>query len=921
MMNERILARCFLPHAVWLCAVIAMLQCRNLSAQDGQLHYEPYTFTALGDDPREMWVDANGAHARFSNIQGLAVDSAGNVFVSDAGNQAIRKVTPAGDVTTIACSSPSSPDLDLLFALAVDQKGTVYVVDAASAVKKVAPDGSVTTLGGFTGVWGVAVDAAGNAYVGDSIGNAVRKIGSDGTVTIVAGSVDESGSADGPAATARFHHPYNVALDKNGNIYVADYDNFTIRKITPDGMVSTLAGLAGSPGNVDGNGAAARFFSPIALTVDAKGSVYVADYFENDVRKITPAGDVTTIATGLTNPSGIGVDANNNIYVAPARGRNLAKITPGGDLTIIAGQSASAPGFHSPRSVAVDPSHNIYVADDDSLNSDQRIYKMSPNGTTMPLTNGVTGNLAVSTSGDVYVANRDAIWKIASDGTTTIAASGSQNGVRQFYPSGIAVDASGKVYFSTISAVIGSDRGRPLYDSTGADTVRMITDGGAVVTLAGTSGIAGHSDGVGPAAQFNEPRTLAVDNANNIYVADAGNRSIRKVTPEGNVTTIAGRADDPPDTPSVDGPGDVARFEYPGSVAVDNSGNIYVVDDTSNSTSRGTTDSALIRKINTSGVVTTLAGDGSYASGAGMTVALSGTGIACDGDGKVYLADTYWGVIRVGQPTSSAQLVNLSTRLQVASSQAASIAGFIIKGSGPNDLLLRGIGPSLGLAGALPDPTLELHRASGLFISNDDWKNQPSNAVPQILAPPNDAESAISARLIPGAYTVILAGKDGNNGVGLVELYELTQGRDTELANLSTRGLVGGNDDVMIGGFITGVAKASKPLRIMLRALGPSLSDAGVAGALTDPILELHDGNGGLLETNDNWKTRSDGSSQQAEIEATGIPPKDELESALIRTLVPGNYTAVMRGNRNATGIGLVEIYNLDVNSSSASPR
>jgi hypothetical protein len=176
------------------------------------------------------------------------------------------------------------------------------------------------------------------------------------------------------------------------------------------------------------------------------------------------------------------------------------------------------------------------------------------------------------------------------------------------------------------------------------------------------------------------------------------------------------------------------------------------------------------------------------------------------------------------------------------------------------------------------------------------------------IAPTNDLEPALWGIINPGAYTVILSDKNGGTGVGLVEVYDLDRTVDSNLANISTRGFVDSGDNVMIGGLIVGGGSQLGSARVVVRALGPSVP---VPGALSDPTLELHDGSGTLVDSNDNWKTRSDGSSQQEEIEATTIPPSNDLESALVRTLPPGNYTAVVRGQNNTTGVGLVEAYHL----------
>jgi hypothetical protein len=264
--------------------------------------------------------------------------------------------------------------------------------------------------------------------------------------------------------------------------------------------------------------------------------------------------------------------------------------------------------------------------------------------------------------------------------------------------------------------------------------------------------------------------------------------------------------------------------------------------------------------------------------------------------------------------TPTGQLLNISTRMEVLNGDQVLIGGFIVTGTDPKRIIVRGIGPSLPVGGTLADPTLELHQGSTTLATNDNWKindqtgqSQEADVRATTIQPSNNLESAILTTLSPGSYTAILAGKNGGTGVGLVEVYDLAQGANSRLGNISSRGFVDTGDNVMIGGFIVGGGSGDSA-RVLVRALGPSVP---VAGALGDPTLELHDGNGTTIATNDNWKTRSDGVSQQAEIEATTIPPTNDLESALVQTLPPGNYTAIVRGKNNSTGVGLVEVYNL----------
>jgi hypothetical protein len=253
-----------------------------------------------------------------------------------------------------------------------------------------------------------------------------------------------------------------------------------------------------------------------------------------------------------------------------------------------------------------------------------------------------------------------------------------------------------------------------------------------------------------------------------------------------------------------------------------------------------------------------------------------------------------------------ARLLNISTRMKVLTGEKVLIGGFIINGAGPKRVIVRGIGPSLGALGvpdALADPTLELHGAIG--INNNNWRDsQEAEIIATGLPPNNDLESAIVASLDPGNYTAILAGINETTGVGLVEVYDLDQSAGSKLANISTRGFVDIDDNVMIGGLISGPAIGAT--EVLLRAIGPSLISVGIQDALQDPALELHDGSGAIVAMNDNWMD-----TQQAEIEATGLAPTDNNESAILQTLAPGNYTAIVRGNNNTTGVGLVEAYNL----------
>ena len=267
---------------------------------------------------------------------------------------------------------------------------------------------------------------------------------------------------------------------------------------------------------------------------------------------------------------------------------------------------------------------------------------------------------------------------------------------------------------------------------------------------------------------------------------------------------------------------------------------------------------------------------------------------------------------------AASQLLNISSRALVLTDDNVPIAGFIITGTDPKRVLIRGIGPTLnGVGAALSDPTLELHQGSTTLVTNDNWKirsdggSQQAEIEATTIPPTNDLESAIVMTLNPGAYTAILAGKNGATGVGLVEVYDLAQDAHSRLANISTRAFVGTDNNVLIGGFIIG-GGGGGGANVVVRAIGPSLGTVGVQGALQNPTLELHDANGATTATNDNWKISDQGQqSQETAVLATTLPPENDLESAIVATLPPGNHTAIVRGKNNTIGVALVEVFNL----------
>ena len=277
-----------------------------------------------------------------------------------------------------------------------------------------------------------------------------------------------------------------------------------------------------------------------------------------------------------------------------------------------------------------------------------------------------------------------------------------------------------------------------------------------------------------------------------------------------------------------------------------------------------------------------------------------------------YLTQSSGQVFRV--TATAAQPLNVSVRSRVGTGNDVLISGFINTGTAAKKVIVRALGPSLqqsGVTDALADPVLELHAADGsLLATNNNWKDnspqQQQDITNNQLAPPNDLESAIVSTLSPGNYTAIVKGQSNGTGVGLLEVYDVDRTSASRLGNVSGRALVQSGTNVLISGFIVGNNLGAA--RVIVRGLGPSLIQAGVTNPLPDPTLELHDNNGAIVIADDNWQ---DNASQAAQISASGLAPSNPAESAVATSLLPGMYTAIVAGKSGATGIGVVEVYNL----------
>lgn len=598
-------------------------------------------------------LDGQGAAARFSLLWYAVRDAAGSLYVTDSTNHTIRKVTSTGLVSTFVGTAGKSGSADGTGGaarfnqprgLAIDGSGNLYVGDYGNGtLRKVTPAGVVTTLAGTAGQFGhvngigaavrfggnlqgLAVDGSGSVYVGDAGNQVIRKVLADGTTTTIAGTVGASGHQDGPAASAKFGEQVRaLVLDGTGNLFIVDVSNSVLRKLVlATGEVSTLAGSPGVSGTTDGVGGAARFSWTCGMALGPDGMLYAADWSSHRIRKVNPAtGEVSTLAGGssgyqdgaaadarFTGPCALAVGADGAVYVSDWANGTIRKIA-GGQVTTLAGTyfaTGSTDGtlaearFNEVDALLVDGTGGILVADAYNY----KVRRIS-GATVSTLAGGTYGtadgtgasaqfrnlyiaNMSLDSAGNLVLgdATGQTVRKVSSAGVvTTLAglggASGSVDGTgaaaRFKSPHGTAIDNAGNVYVA----------------DTDNSAIRKVTPAGVVTTFAGQLGASGHLDGTGAAARFTGPVGIVRDAIGNLYVSDWSAHTIRKITPAGVVTTLAGM---PGVAGDADGTGAAARFNSPWSLALDGAGNLFVADFAND----------LVRKVTPAGEVTTVVG-------------------------------------------------------------------------------------------------------------------------------------------------------------------------------------------------------------------------------------------------------------------------------------------------------------------------
>ncbi len=710
--------------------LVALAACLAPLAHAQSEYATPYFFTTVAGTARTAGsANGTGSTARFSRPAALTVDAAGVVYVADSDNNTIRRITPAGVVTTLAGlagargtanGNGSAARFDYPTGIAVDRSGNLYVVENFNhSVRKITPDGTVTTFAGTPGVsgtvnatgtaarfnlpWGIAIDPAGNLYVSENGSHLIRKITPDAVVTTFAGVAGSPGSANGPASSAQFNEPDGLALDAAGNLYVADGVNQQIRKITPEGIVSRHAGSAtGVQGSADGPASTAQFFFPRGLVCDPAGNLYVADVRNNLIRRITPALAVSTLA-GLAITAG----------TADGLG-NVAR-------------------FDSPQAIGIDAAGNLYVAD--TLNHTIRMSVSAPNITTPPASQNVAlGGTAtfnvVSTSNvpTTYQWRKDGVALAAATNATLIVSNVQASSLGGYTV--VATNLAGSTTSAPATlalAIANPGRLANLSIRSAAGTGAQTLIVGFVVGGTGTSGAKPLLiRGAGPAlAAFGVPGVL-VDPSLSVFAG---------------ATIVA------------------SNDNWNGDAQVAAIGTQFGAFAFTPATSR---DAALYSPALTA---------------AAYTVQLTGVG----GTTGVALAEIYDATPTDTFTTGTARLINVSARTQVGTGADILIAGFNIGGASAKTLLIRAVGPTLsvfGVTGVLADPKLDLYSGATVLQSNDNWSGASAigTAASSVGAFPLDATSRDAVLLVtlqPGSYTAQVSGVGSTTGVALVEIYEV----------------------------------------------------------------------------------------------------------------------------------------------------
>jgi sugar lactone lactonase YvrE len=753
-------------------------------------------------------------------VHAAVTDSAGNVFVVSANfNNLVFKITPSGTLTKVAGTGGTgfsgdggpaiSARLNQPHGIALDGAGNLYIADTDNErVRKIDSSGIITTVAGtgqaaFSGDGGpavnaqmyspvgVAVDAAGNLYIADSNNQRIRKVDPSGIITTVAGNGTQGFSGDGgPATSARLDDPAGIAMDGAGNLYIADSLNFRVRKVNTAGIINTVAGNGTMTSSGDGGPATSAGFGsgPWGIAFDGAGNFYISEGFR--VRKVTPAGIISTVAgngkegfSGDGGPAtgaqldaldGIAVDGAGNLYIADTLNQRLRKVNSAGIISTFAGNGyvyfsgdggpATSASLDGPTAVALDSNGNLYIAD----YSNRRIRKVNSAGTVSTVAGGPScfycGDGGPATSADIGSPAA-----IALDGVGNLYIADSADHVRKVNTAGIisTVAGNGNQGFSgdggaaTSASMINPDglavdgTGNLYIADSGNYRIRKVTPAGIISTVAGNGkpGFSGDG-GAATSASMNGPAGITVDSTGNLYFTDTRNNRIRKVNSAGIISTVAGNGNQ-----GFSGDGGPAtsaslnfRYQagfYGGGIGLDSAGNLYIADDGNNR----------IRKVDPSGIITTVAGNGTQGlsgdGGPAASASLGGpTGVALDSNGNLYIADQGNGEVR---------------RVSTSSPGLTSNKGFQIVDRGGASLTSGGAGNSISVGYGQIQPNSGGTTPSGVAIFDFHQNN---TLVSEVGVPASPAlQSGRIYAEIGGAVDAGLAIANPNSSPATINFY------------------------------------------------------------------------------------------------------------------------------------------------------
>jgi uncharacterized protein (TIGR03437 family) len=649
-------------------------------------------------------------NAPLGRLEGVAVDSQGNVYGADSDNNLVVQINPQGIIRVVAGNAiggfsgdggpATSASLSLGFAsgVALDSSGNLYIADTYNGrVRMVSANGIITTVAGsgnygFSGdggpatsaslenPTGIVVDTSGNLFISDSYNNRIRKVSANGVIVTIAGNGSYGSTGDGgPATSAGLSNPNGLAVDTSGDLFIADTNGNKVRKVSASGVITTVAGC-GCTGGADGGPATSASMYPTAVTLDSFGNLFIADADTSRARKVSPNGLITTVAgngiegfsgdggpatsASLNYPEGIAVDASGNLFIGDGDNDRIRRVSAGGVITTVAGNgnyrfsgdggpaTSAALNFTSEFAeqgkLVVSPLGDIFLAD----SANNRIREVSDSGVITTVAGGNPGfsgdggpatsaslnnpsGVALDASGDLYIADayNNRIRKVSADGVIITVAGTGQYGfsgdggpataAQLWNPTGVAVDASGNLFIAD-----GYN-----------NRIRKVSTNGVIATVAGNGPSAFSGDGgLATAASLFLQDTgnraggsVAVDSAGNLFIADIGNNRIRKVTTTGVITTVAGNGT--ANFSGDGGPAVSASLSLPAAVVVDASDNLFIAD----------SGNYRVREVS-GGVITTVAGDGQggYSGDGGSATSASVSyplGVAVNAAGNLFIAD------------------------------------------------------------------------------------------------------------------------------------------------------------------------------------------------------------------------------------------------------------------------------------------